>query len=67
MLMYSIPTLGGVHNHCIILLYITFPLICIILYSVKEVKQLVIVKKLNIRNELVEKVNTGFDENRKEF
>ena len=33
----------------------------------KEVKQLVIEKKLNIRNELVEKVNTDFDENRKEF
>ena len=33
----------------------------------KEVKQLVIEKKLNILNELVEKVNTDFDENRKEF
>ena len=33
----------------------------------KEVKQLVIEKKLNIWNELVEKVNTDFDENRKEF
>ena len=32
-----------------------------------EVKQLVIKKKLNIWNELVEKVNTDFDENRKEF
>ena len=32
-----------------------------------EVKQLVIEKKLNICNELVEKVNTDFDENRKEF
>ena len=31
----------------------------------KEVKQLVIEKKLNIWNELVEKVNTDFDENRK--
>ena len=33
----------------------------------KEVKQLVIEKKLNIWNELVEKVNRDFDENRKEF
>ena len=33
----------------------------------KEVKQLVIEKKLNIWNELVKKVNTDFDENRKEF
>ena len=33
----------------------------------KETKQLVIEKKLNIWNELVEKVNTDFDENRKEF
>ena len=33
----------------------------------KEVKQLVIEKKLNIWNELVEKVNTDFNENRKEF
>ena len=33
----------------------------------KEVKQLVIKKKLNIWNELVEKVNTDFGENRKEF
>ena len=33
----------------------------------KEVKQLVIEKKLNIWNELVEKVNTDFDKNRKEF
>ena len=33
----------------------------------KEVKQLVTKKKLNIWNELVEKVNTDFDENRKEF
>ena len=33
----------------------------------KEVKLLVIEKKLNIWNELVEKVNTDFDENRKEF
>ena len=33
----------------------------------KEVKQLVIEKKLNIWNELVEKVNTDFDENRKEI
>ena len=33
----------------------------------KEVKHLVIEKKLNIWNELVEKVNTDFDENRKEF
>ena len=33
----------------------------------KEVKQLVIEKKLNIWNELVEKVNTDFDENKKEF
>ena len=33
----------------------------------KEVKQLVIENKLNIWNELVEKVNTDFDENRKEF
>ena len=33
----------------------------------KEVKQLVIEKKLNIWNELVERVNTDFDENRKEF
>ena len=30
-------------------------------------RQLVIEKKLNIWNELVEKVNTDFDENRKEF
>ena len=34
---------------------------------VDYVKQLVIEKKLNIWNELVEKVNTDFDENRKEF
>ena len=33
----------------------------------KEVKQLVIEKKLNIWNELVEKVNTDFGENKKEF
>ena len=33
----------------------------------KEIKQLVIEKKLNIWNELVEKVNTDFDENGKEF
>ena len=33
----------------------------------KEVKQLVIEKKLNIWNELVEKVNTDFDDNRKEL
>ena len=33
----------------------------------KEVKLLVIEKKLNIWNQLVEKVNTDFDENRKEF
>ena len=33
----------------------------------KEVKQLVIEKRLNIWKELVEKVNTDFDENRKEF
>ena len=33
----------------------------------KEVKQLVIEKKGNIWNEIVEKVNTDFDENRKEF
>ena len=33
----------------------------------KEVKQLVIEKKVNIWNELVENVNTDFDENRKEF
>ena len=33
----------------------------------KEVKQLVFEKKLNIWNELVEKVKTDFDENRKEF
>ena len=33
----------------------------------KEVKQLVIEKKLNIWNKLVEKVNTDFDENKKEF
>ena len=33
----------------------------------KEVKQLVIEKKRNIWNEIVEKVNTDFDENRKEF
>ena len=33
----------------------------------KEIKQLVIEKKLNIWNELVEKVNTDFNENRKEF
>ena len=31
----------------------------------KEVKQLVIEKKLNIWNELVEKVNTDFDENKR--
>ena len=31
----------------------------------KEVKQLVIQEKVN--NELVEKVNTDFDENKKEF
>ena len=34
---------------------------------VKEVKQLVYEKKLNIWNELVDKVNTDFGENRKEF
>ena len=33
----------------------------------KEVKQLVIENKLNIWNVLVEKMNTDFDENRKEF
>ena len=33
----------------------------------KEVKQLVIEKKLNIWNELVEKVSTDFYENKKEF
>ena len=33
----------------------------------KEVKQLVIEKKLNIWNEQVGKVITDFDENRKEF
>ena len=33
----------------------------------REVKQLVIKKKLNIWKEFVEKVNTDFDENRKEF
>ena len=33
----------------------------------KDVKQLVIEKKLNIWNELVEKVNRDFDENSKEF
>ena len=33
----------------------------------KVVKQLVIEKKINIWNELVQKVNTDFDENRKEF
>ena len=33
----------------------------------KEVKQLVIEKKINIWNDLVEKVNTDCDENRKEF
>ena len=33
----------------------------------KEVKQLVIEKKLNIWNELVEKVNTDFGLNRKVF
>ena len=33
----------------------------------KEVRQVVIEKKLNIWNELVEKVNTDFDENMKEF
>ena len=32
-----------------------------------EVKQLVIKKKLNNWNEIVEKVNTDFDENRREF
>ena len=32
-----------------------------------EVKQLVIEKRLNIWNELIEKVNTDFDENTKEF
>ena len=37
------------------------------MYLRKEVKQLVIQKKLNIWNELVEKVNTDFDENGKEF
>ena len=31
----------------------------------KEVKQFVIKKKLNIWNELVEKVNTDFDENKR--
>ena len=34
---------------------------------IEEVKPLVIEKKLNILNELVEKVNTDFDENRREF
>ena len=33
----------------------------------REAKELVIEKKLNIWNELVEKMNTDFDENRKEF
>ena len=33
----------------------------------KEVKQLVFKKKLNIWNELVEKANSDFEENRKEF
>ena len=33
----------------------------------KEAKQLVIKKKFNIWNELVEKVNTDCGENRKEF
>ena len=33
----------------------------------KEVKQLVIERKLNIWNELVEKVDTDFDENSREF
>ena len=33
----------------------------------EEVKELVIEKKLNILNELVAKVNTDFDENKKEF
>ena len=32
-----------------------------------KVKQLVIEKKLNNWNEIVEKVNTDFDENRREF
>ena len=32
-----------------------------------EVKQLVIEKKLNNWNVIVEKVNTDFDENRREF
>ena len=33
----------------------------------KYVKQLGIEKKLNICNDVVEKVNTGFDESKKEF
>ena len=33
----------------------------------KELKQLVIEKKINIWNELVEKVNKNFDENKKHF
>ena len=33
----------------------------------KEIEQLVIEKKLITWNELVEKVNTDFDENRKQF
>ena len=33
----------------------------------KDIEQLVIEKKLIIWNELVEKVNTDFDENRKQF
>ena len=33
----------------------------------KEVKKIVFEKKLNIWNELVDKVNTDFDENRREF
>ena len=39
----------------------------IIDYVKIEVKQLVIEKKLNIWNELVQKENTDFDENKKEF
>ena len=39
----------------------------IVEYIHKEVKQSVIEKKLNIWKELVEKVNTDFDVNRKEL
>ena len=35
--------------------------------SIKEVKQLVIEKRLNIWNEVVEKANSDFEGNRKEF